>query len=62
MKTKKILVYLGVLILGAVVVSGIDRLIGIDFKDVGMVASFTHRITHMLLGGALLGMGIWFDS
>lgn len=56
METKKLIGYLGILILGSVITMAIDYLIGISFKDVSAVASITHKLTYMLWGGVILGM------
>lgn len=54
MKGKKILVSLGAIFLGAVIVSVIDELLGISFKDVGLVASTAHKMVYMIWGVILL--------
>jgi len=59
MKAKKLFIYMGVLILGSVITVAIDHLVGVSFQDVGMLAQITHKVTYMLWGGAILGMGKW---
>ena len=59
MKEKKLFINLGVLILGAVITATIDYLIGISFKDVGVVARITHTVIYMVWGGAIVIMGEW---
>ena len=55
----KQMIYLGILILGTVVTTGIDHLIGISYKDVGMIAQVAHKAAYVLWGGALMGLGKW---
>jgi len=58
MKTK-ILVCFGVLVLGSAITVAIDYLVGISFKDVGVVAQITHKVIYMLWGGVILSMSKW---
>ena len=62
MKAIKVLVCLGVLLLGSAVGVAIDHLVGVSFKDVGAAAQLIHKVTCMLWGGVLLGIGKWLTS
>ncbi len=62
MKTKKLLGYFGVLILGSIITVAIDHLVGVSFTDVSAVARLTHKVTYMAWGGALLGMNKWLED
>ena len=62
MKTKKFLGCFGVLILGSIITVVIDHLIGVSFTDVSAVAQFTHKLTYMVWGGALLDMNKWLEK
>ena len=59
MKTRKTLVYFGLLILGTVITVTIDYLIGVSFKDVGLMAHITHKVTYMVWGGAIFSVVKW---
>lgn len=62
MKTKKLLGYFGVLILGSIITVVIDQLVGVSFADVNVVAQITHKATYMVWGGVLLGMNKWLEN
>ena len=51
-----IFVWLAVIVLGAVIVGGIDRLIGIRFTDVGEVPAIIHKVTYMAWGAVFTGI------
>lgn len=56
MKTKKVLVFFGVTILGALIATTIDQILGINFEDVGIStgAHLAHNVTYMLWGAIII--------
>ena len=54
----KITYFVG-MVLGSVIVTAIDHLIGVSFNDVGTVVEIAHKVTYMLWGGAIVGMSKW---
>jgi hypothetical protein len=53
---KKALVFVGVVLLGSIATVAIDALIGVSFKDVGMLAQVAHKTAYMVWGGILIGV------
>lgn len=56
MKKMKTIKTLLVPLLGSVIVVAIDHLIGVSFKDVGIVAEIIHKATYMAWGAAFVGI------
>jgi hypothetical protein len=46
----KFIVYL---IVGAIIVTCIEKILGIDYKDIGLFAQIAHRVTFMVFGAVL---------
>lgn len=59
MKTKKILAYFGVMVIGAVLTASIDHLIGINLDGVSAGARFIHNIAYIFWGAAIYGIVRW---
>lgn len=59
MKTRKIFVVIGVVIIGAFISALINKLIGVSFKDVGIIPQAVHTMIYMTWGGILLETIRW---
>ena len=56
MNVKRIFIYACIVIIGSVISTTIDYIVGISFQDVGILAQITHKVTYMLWGAVILGM------
>ena len=54
---KKVLTFVGVILIGSVAMVAVDTLVGVSFKeDVTVFAEITHNVAHMLWGGVIVAI------
>ena len=54
---KKLMIFFGVLVIGAIIALLIDKLVGIN--DVDSLALTIHRLTYLVWGGIIFKMLTW---
>lgn len=61
MKAQKVFVLFVVVVVGALMVSGFDSIMGVNLnvEDIGVIPAIFHRVIHMLYGVAIYCVGVF---